>query len=107
MERRKHKRIPVRYRSSFSSANLINGEGTALDLSLGGCRVRSERTVYPGTVLVLHLSLPDQEAEFTVEQALVRWSQNREFGVEFVGLAKPAWTRLRQVLTALEGKVSA
>ena len=39
MEQRKNPRFPVRFRSSFTSLNIVGGDGNITDLSLRGCRV--------------------------------------------------------------------
>src|SRR5437879_13688017 len=45
---RKHTRFHVDFRSTFSGTTVLEGDGTVLDLSLGGCRVESAASVQAG-----------------------------------------------------------
>lgn len=65
VDRREHLRIPVRLYLSFSGGR-IRGEGTVLDLSLGGCIVRSETHVHVDDIFYLQLSLDDGELPLEV-----------------------------------------
>ena len=60
LDRRKHLRIPVRFSLSFSGGK-VRGEGTVLDLSMGGCIIRSETQVHKNDIFYLQLSLDKGE----------------------------------------------
>lgn len=102
MEHRQHPRFPVQFRSSFSSANLVSGEGNLVDLSIRGCRVISMTPVKSGTTLQLRVDVSDDEPPIQVKQAVVRWCRDRNFGVEFVSLIPDEWARLQHVVKELE-----
>lgn len=102
MERRKQVRFPVRFKSSFSSANLVAGEGTLNDLSLMGCSVLSASEAKVGTVLQLQVCVSDNEAPISIAQAVVRWIRGKSFGCEFQTLNSDGWVRLQQVINNLE-----
>ena len=102
MEQRRDRRFPVGFRSSFSSANSISGDGTLSELSLRGCRVRSLIEVNPGTILQLRVHVSDHESPIVVSHAIVRWYRDGSFGCEFVSLGAEEWDRLRAVTTELE-----
>ena len=102
MEQRKDSRFPVGFRSSFSSANSISGDGTLSELSLRGCRVRSLTEVNPGTVLQIRVHVSDRESPIVISHAIVRWYRDGSFGCEFVTLGVEEWGRLRAVTTELE-----
>lgn len=102
MERRKRIRFPVRFKSSFSSANIIVDEGTLNDLSLMGCCVVSSAEVKPGTVLHLQVHVADNEAPIPIAQAVVRWQRSKSFGCEFETLNSEGWVRLQEVINNLE-----
>ena len=102
MEHRKHPRFPVQFRSSFSSANIVSGEGNLGDLSIRGCRVFSLTEVKPGTTLQLRVEVSDDEPPIQVSQAIVRWYRDSSFGLEFVSLTPDEWTRLQHVVKDLE-----
>ncbi len=102
MEHRQHPRFPVQFRSSFSSANIISGEGTLGDLSIRGCRVFSSADVKPGTTLQVRVELSSRQPPIQVKQAVVRWRRDGSFGLEFVSLIPDEWARLQQVVKELE-----
>ena len=56
IDRREHLRIPVRLYLSFSGGK-VRGEGTVLDLSMGGCIIKSETQVHTDDIFYLQLSL--------------------------------------------------
>ncbi|OQW34712.1 MAG: hypothetical protein A4E19_17480 [Nitrospira sp. SG-bin1] len=102
MEQRKHVRFTVHFRSSFSSANVVSGEGTLSDLSIRGCRVFSLIEVKPGTTLQLRVHTSDRDPPIQVSQAVVRWFRSGSFGCEFVNLGQNEWARLQDVVKDLE-----
>ncbi len=102
MEKRKDSRFPVKFRSSFSSTNVVSGEGTLGDLSLRGCRVFSLIEVKSGTVLQLRVQSSDDEPPIQISQAVVRWFRAGSFGCEFVMLSPDERARLHYVVKDLE-----
>ena len=102
MEQRKNPRFPVRFRSSFTSLNVVGGDGSITDLSLRGCRVESQIEVRPGTSLELRIHPSEHEPPLHIQEAVVRWSRGQQFGVEFVTLAPEEWARLQHTVTHLE-----
>ncbi len=101
-ENRKNKRFPVRYRSSFTSLNIVGGEGLLMDLSLRGCRIESRTGVLPGTTLELRIQASHEKPPLRIREAVVRWGRAPQFGVEFIQLAPEEWARLQQTVTELE-----
>jgi hypothetical protein len=102
MENRKDPRFPVQFRSSFSSANVVCGEGTLGDLSIRGCRVASQTEVKPGTTVQLRVEISDDEPPLQISQAIVRWHRDSSFGLEFISLIPDEWARLQHVVKELE-----
>lgn len=102
MEHRQHPRFPVRFHSSFSSANIVSGEGNLVDLSIRGCRILSATEVKAGTTLQLRVDRSGGQPPIQVKQAVVRWCRDRGFGLEFVSLAPDEWARLQHVVKELE-----
>lgn len=102
MEHRQHPRFAVHFRSSFSSFNVISGEGQLGDLSIRGCRLRTQVDVKPGTALELRVEIPGEEPSLTIKQAVVRWGRDQSFGLEFVSLSPDEWARLQHVVKELE-----
>lgn len=83
MEQRKLFRFPVKFRSAFSSIGMVGGEGSVVDLSIRGCRIQSPTEVQPGTSLEVRIVVTEHEAPILIQAAIVRWSREREFGLEF------------------------
>ena len=102
MEQRKNRRFPVRFRSSFTSLNIVGGDGNITDLSIRGCRVESETEVRPGTSLEVRIHTAEDEPPLRIEEAVVRWSRAQQFGMEFVTLGPEEWARLQHTVTQLE-----
>lgn len=102
MENRKHPRFPVQFHSSFSSANVVSGEGNLVDLSIRGCRVFSMTEVKAGTTLQVRVQVSDDEPPIHIAQAVVRWCRANGFGLEFVALSPDEWARLQHVVKELE-----
>lgn len=102
MERRQDARFTVQFRSSFSSANIVSGQGTLSDLSIRGCRVVSPIQVKPGTVLQLQVHDSDDDPPIQVSQAIIRWCRAGSFGCEFVSLSPDEWARLQHVVKDLD-----
>ena len=101
-EQRKTARFSVRFRSSFTSTNVVGGEGSVVDVSIRGCRIESVVHVHSGTVLELRLYLSKEEPPLGVTRAVVRWARGRYFGVEFVSLEPEEWARLQHFVKDLE-----
>ena len=102
MEQRRHPRFPVRFTSSFSSANLVAGEGILVDLSLRGCHVASATEVKPGTTIKVRIVVSQTDPVLLIDQAVVRWHRVGYFGMEFVTLSAEGWARLQRTVKDLE-----
>ena len=70
VDRRQHLRIPVRLFLSFSGGR-IKGEGTVLDISMGGCMIQSDAPVHVDDIFYLQISLGEHEPPLEVA-AMVR-----------------------------------
>ncbi len=101
MEQRKHPRyrfhceIWLRWKEESVA-------GTVSDLSMRGCKVESEASVYIGMYLALDVFLRDQETPLKVDQAAVRWAKGQEFGLEFLTIGSEEEARLRRFISTLE-----
>ncbi|MBX3329922.1 MAG: PilZ domain-containing protein [Nitrospira sp.] len=103
IERREHLRIPVRLCLSFSGGK-VRGEGTVMDLSLGGCIIKSRTQVHIDDIFYLQIVL--DEAELPVEvAAMVRSVSVR--GIAFKFLRKGQENkRLRTFIQSHSGSTS-
>ena len=102
MEQRKNLRFHVQFRSSFSSIGMVGGEGSVVDLSIRGCRIESPTYVQPGASLEVRIAATEHEPSIQIQQALVRWSRARQFGLEFVTMALEEWARLQHTVKQIE-----
>jgi hypothetical protein len=81
MERRRHRRTRVQVRSLLR-ANSHEVEGEALDLSLGGARIKSSLEVQPGRQIAVKLIVPGDDTPILIEQARVQWIVDRFVDVQ-------------------------
>ena len=102
MEQRKNLRFHVQFRSSFSSIGMVGGEGNLVDLSLNGCRIESLTAVQPGASLEIRIEATEHEPPIQIQEALVRWSRGRQFGLEFVTMDTGEWARLQHTVKQIE-----
>jgi len=102
MEHRKNIRFPVQFRSSFSSMTMVGGEGSLVDLSLRGCRIESPTDVQPGASLELRIVAIAHEPPIQIQAAIVRWSREGQFGLEFEVIASTEWVHLQDIVKKLE-----
>ncbi len=85
IDRREHLRIPVRLYLSFSGGK-VRGEGTVLDLSMGGCIIKSRAQVHTDDIFYLQLLLDDDECPLEVA-AMVRSVSTRGIAFKFLRAA--------------------
>ena len=83
MEQRKHDRVHVEYAASFSGPSL-RAQGTILDLSVVGCRGHSSFVPKRDDFLGVLINVPRYQHPLYVAHAVVRWSHEEEFGMEFI-----------------------
>ena len=86
MDRREHLRIPVRLYLSFSGGK-VRGEGTVLDLSMGGCIIKSETLVHTDDIFYLQLTLNEGDLPLEVA-AMVRSVSPRGIAFKFLRAAQ-------------------
>jgi hypothetical protein len=85
MSKRLRARVAVRRLVDYRHAG-GQGQGMLLDLSLQSCRITGTPSFPCGTRLRLQLWLPDQTEPVKIEQAVVRWVANDQFGISFLGM---------------------
>ena len=86
VDRREHLRIPVRLYLSFSGGK-VRGEGMVLDLSMGGCIVKSETQVHIDDIFYLQLTLDETEPPLEVA-GMVRSVSPRGIAFKFLRAAQ-------------------
>lgn len=86
LDRREHLRIPVRLFLSFSGGK-IRGEGTVLDISMGGCVIESQASVHVDDIFYLQIVLENEQAPLEVA-AMVRSVSSRGIAFKFLRSAQ-------------------
>jgi hypothetical protein len=86
VDRREHLRIPVRLFLSFSGGK-VRGEGTVLDLSIGGCIIKSETHVRIDDIFYLQVAISGEDPPLEVA-AMVRSVTSRGIAFKFLRKAQ-------------------
>lgn len=86
MDRREHLRIPVRLFLSFSGGK-VRGEGTVMDLSMGGCIIKSDTQVHVDDIFYLEIAIAEDEIPIEVA-AMVRSVSARGIAFKFLRKAQ-------------------
>jgi hypothetical protein len=86
LDRREHKRIPVRLALSFSGGR-IRGTGMIRDISMGGCIIECETIVQVNDIFYLQMLLDDQDMPVEVA-AMVRSVTAKRVGFKFLRSAR-------------------
>ena len=74
------------------------GQGTAFNLSRGGCAIESDLFAATEDPISLQLTVSSQAKPIVIELGMVRWATRREFGVEFMVLDNTARLQLDDFL---------
>lgn len=100
-EGRKLVRHPVKLSCQISSDH-ASGGGQVIDLSTGGCKVESEWRHAPGEYLCMNLQSLAPDRPVAIALAVVRWSREQAFGVEFIRMEPVQQERLRLLVQYIE-----
>jgi c-di-GMP-binding flagellar brake protein YcgR len=100
-EGRKFVRYPVKLPCQFSSDH-SSGGGQVVDLSTGGCKVESDWRHAPGEYLCMNLQFLAPDRPVAIALAVVRWSREQAFGVEFIRMEPVQQERLRLLVQYIE-----
>jgi PilZ domain len=106
MNRRKYPRFHVELQCSFVG-DQYTGEGTVLDLSMEGCRMCCDTSLFKGAYVELFINLLGQIPPLPVELAVIRWSAGPAFGLEFIRIADRHQVRFRRYMQDLEQSLMA
>ena len=94
---RRFERLFINFPMSFSTES-GGGNGTALDISLGGCSFKTEPPPPAGAIVRLQLHAPGLERPLVVDAALVRSVRFVYTGMEFLRLRPEEQYRLTQLV---------
>lgn len=91
--RRMYRRVEADYPGCYLMT--YSGRLAAVrDIALNGFRMRCLAAPPAHTILKLQLWLPGQNDGIQIDQAVVRWTEQDEFGVQIVSLSNDADSRL-------------
>ena len=83
------------------------GQGTAFNLSRGGCAIESDLFAAADDPVSLQITVSSQPTPIAIELGKVRWATKREFGVEFMVVENASKRRLDDfLLVVARSKVS-
>lgn len=101
MYNRRCARYPVHFQSTLSTSQIPEGNGTAVELSIRGCRVQSFIPVIPGLRMKISIDIRKPDVVLEVDQAVVRWVSGEHFGLEFASITPEQFERLTAVIQQL------
>jgi len=99
-DRRAAQRVSVQLMVRFSATDSFQyvGDGVALDLSEGGCKLRSTQTLPTGSLWDLDLTIHKTSPPILISEVRVVRVAGHECGIEFLRVAARERTRLRHFL---------
>ena len=80
---------------------LLNGKGTAINVSMGGCSFSTLSQVVIGTIIQLGLKLSEDVSPVEVDAAVVRYVRGQSVGVEFLQWRQSERERLQLFVRGL------
>ncbi|MDH4186754.1 MAG: PilZ domain-containing protein [Nitrospira sp.] len=98
---RPYRRIPAQRVLYYLSGECV-GKGCLTNLSQSGMRIQGEHAVKPGLDMALRFTLADGGPIIEIEQAIVRWVVDRDFGVDFIRINPMA---AKQIALALSQQI--
>lgn len=75
-------------------------EGMLIDMSQQGWRARGTQPVANGTAMTVQVYFSDVSQPITIDEAVVRWTEGLEFGVELIRISPESAARLSDYLSA-------
>jgi hypothetical protein len=78
--------------------DLVRHQGTLIDMSQGGWRAQGASPVARGTAMQVRILCPESDQPIEIEEAVVRWTDGVEFGVEVTRISPESASRLSDYL---------
>ncbi len=100
MDQRRHERVRVEYPAALSGSS-YRAEGTILNLSIIGCRVRTSFMVKKDDCLGVLIDIPKYDSPLYVSRAEIRWSDGQDSGMEFIQMELQDQQRLGETIRAI------
>jgi hypothetical protein len=99
-DRRVYDRLELNCPVTFSGDG-VSGEGTAIEVSMGGCSFSTAAPLSGGMILKLSLKVSSEAAPLLVDAAVVRHVRPEAVGVEFLQWQPGERDRLQQTIRGL------
>ncbi len=99
MTKRQAVRFNIHCPVSFCSG-ATEGEGTVVDLSQSGCRVKSDVPIGIDSMICLFIVVASGLMPITIGMATVRWENHGEFGVQFIRVNAQQQERLLALMAS-------
>jgi len=90
---RMYRRVPTDYPACYLQ-NQSFRQGMVRDRSLNGVRVEGQSGVRCNDMVMLRVWLPGGQDSIDIDQAVVRWVNEQEFGVQIIALSNDSDLRL-------------
>lgn len=100
-DKRKFSRHHIELSVTFTG-DQVSDQGRVLDLSVGGCRVKSAAAIFSGEFIGMLIQLPGRDMPLAIGLATVRWASEQEFGVEFIRMEPDQQALLHRFTQKLE-----
>jgi len=91
--RRMYRRVTTEYLGWYGSHRTIQPV-IVRDLSLNGFRIEAQAGFLCDMIISMRVQLPNGEGSIEINQAVVRWKTEREFGVQIIALSNESDLRL-------------
>lgn len=103
--RRSYRRILTNCPGYYLTSSSFR-QGVVRDMSLNGFRIEGSSGVSRDALITVRLWLSGQERSIDIDQAVVRWVNEREFGVQIVALSNEADLRIASHVEQMLRKVT-
>ncbi len=100
-ERRVQPRFTTQFRSTFSGQS-EEGQGHTLDISAGGCKIKSDMKVKLGATFECRLHIPGFDWPLRIDEAKVQWIEGDTFGLAFTCIPSGEVSKLQTMLAELD-----
>ncbi len=105
-EKRQQPRFTSHFRSTFSGGQR-EGQGRTLDLSSGGCMIKTDQPVVTGATFECRIYVPGLDWPLRIDEAQVRWVKAGTFGVRFTKIQPGEEAKLKGVIASLNEELNA
>jgi hypothetical protein len=88
-----YRRVTTEYLGWYGSHRTIHPV-VVRDLSLNGFRIEGQASLLCDVIISMQIQLPNGGGSIGIDQAVVRWKTEREFGVQIIALSNESDLRL-------------